>query len=227
MKEQLIQYVELLFAGADDCQEIKQEILQNTLDRYDDLIAQGMVPEAAYRMAIAGIGDINEILGAPREAYRQPGGSRQEPEDPQRRKLRAIAIALYILCPLPTILAGEFGDAALGVCGLLVFVAVATALMVMTGRKESQEPVEPSGSPRTQPRTAPPAEPSDEPKGPQSKLKQSLGSVIWAVGLALYFILSFTTGAWHITWVVFPLTWALQGLENAIVDILEEKNYET
>ena len=40
MKEQLIQYVELLFAGAQNCDDIKQEILQNTLDRYDDLIAR-------------------------------------------------------------------------------------------------------------------------------------------------------------------------------------------
>ena len=62
MREQLIQYVELLFAGAPEAYEIKQEILQNTLDRYDDLIDQGKSPEAAYRLAISGIGDINEIL---------------------------------------------------------------------------------------------------------------------------------------------------------------------
>ncbi len=41
MKDKLIQYVNLLFAGAPDSDEIRQEILQNTLDRYDDLIAQG------------------------------------------------------------------------------------------------------------------------------------------------------------------------------------------
>lgn len=39
MREQLIQYVQLLFAGAADCDDTRQEILQNTLDRYDDLIA--------------------------------------------------------------------------------------------------------------------------------------------------------------------------------------------
>ena len=44
MREQLIQYVDLLFAGAKDCGDIKQEILQNTLDRYDDLIAEGKHP---------------------------------------------------------------------------------------------------------------------------------------------------------------------------------------
>ena len=63
MREQLIQYVQLLFAGAADCDDTRQEILQNTLDRYDDLIAAGKTPEAAYRLAIMGIGDINEILG--------------------------------------------------------------------------------------------------------------------------------------------------------------------
>ena len=63
MREQLTQYVNLLFAGAQDTDEIRAEILQNTLDRYDDLIAQGKSPEAAYRLAIGGIGDINEILG--------------------------------------------------------------------------------------------------------------------------------------------------------------------
>ena len=57
MREKLIQYVDLLFAGAPNCQDIKQEILQNTLDRYDDLIDQGKVPEAAYRLAISGLGE--------------------------------------------------------------------------------------------------------------------------------------------------------------------------
>ena len=41
MREQLIQYVNLLFAGTMDCDEIRQEILQNTHDRYEDLLDQG------------------------------------------------------------------------------------------------------------------------------------------------------------------------------------------
>ena len=64
MRDHLQQYVALLFAGTEGCEDIQQEITQNTLDRYDDLIAEGKVPEAAYRMAIAGIGDIDEILDA-------------------------------------------------------------------------------------------------------------------------------------------------------------------
>ena len=60
MRDQLTQYVNLLFAGNTDAEDIRMEILQNTLDRYDDLISQGKTPEAAYRLAISGIGDIGE-----------------------------------------------------------------------------------------------------------------------------------------------------------------------
>ena len=35
MREQLEQYVKLLFAGTPDSEDMQQEILQNTLDRYD------------------------------------------------------------------------------------------------------------------------------------------------------------------------------------------------
>ena len=81
MREQLIQYVQLLFAGAADCDDTRQEILQNTLDRYDDLIAAGKTPEAAYRLAIMGIGDINEILG------RAPAQLPCPPRQPSRRSM--------------------------------------------------------------------------------------------------------------------------------------------
>ena len=85
MRDQLIQYVDLLFAGAADWEDIKQEILQNTLDRYDDLIAQGKAPEAAYRLAISGIGDINEIIGSARNEP-SPAPAPAAPEKSEEKK---------------------------------------------------------------------------------------------------------------------------------------------
>ncbi len=110
MRNQLIQYVNLLFAGASNCEDIRQEILQNTLDRYDDLIAAGKVPEAAYRMAITGIGDISEILGAPLSD--SPSVKERGPEEDtdHKKRMRAIAIGLYILCPAPILILGNMGS---------------------------------------------------------------------------------------------------------------------
>lgn len=138
MREQLIQYVNLLFAGAPDSEDMRAEILQNTLDRYDDLIAQGKSPEAAYRLAISGIGDISEILGTPHNATTpadpvKPQAVQPETaDDIKRKKTRAIAIALYILCALPLIVLGDLGLDTLGLCLTLALVACATYLMMIT-----------------------------------------------------------------------------------------------
>ena len=203
MRDQLIQYVSLLFAGAENCEDTKQEILQNTLDRYDDLIAEGKPEEAAYRLAITGIGDINEILGrndtvlaAVPEAQKDTGR-----DTPAKKLLRAIAVGLYILCPLPLFVLGEMGMNTFGLCGTLCFVAVATVLIIL-GSKKSDD-----GSRQKE-------EDDDEPK---SELGKSISGLIWAIGLAVYLIVSFLTMAWHITWVIFPILGAVNALACAMI----------
>ena len=201
MREQLIQYVSLLFAGAENCEDTKQEILQNTLDRYDDLIAQGKSEEAAYRLAITGIGDVSEILGRNDAVLSAPAASAQKIADkdtPAKKLMRAIAVGLYILCPLPLIVLSELGMDTFGLCGLLCFVAVATMLMILGAKKQD----------------SPEKEDSDEPK---SEMGKSVSSLIWAIGLAVYLILSFLTGAWHITWVIFPILGAINALVCALI----------
>lgn len=209
MREQLIQYVNLLFAGAADSEEMRQEILQNTLDRYDDLISQGKSPEAAYQLAICGIGDINEILGntAPQNTPRPANQVRETENDtPAKKVMRAIAVALYIICALPLIVLGDLGMDTLGLCGTLAIVAVATVLIIL-GKKQEPETEEHKKSE--------PVKPSKQ------ELHKSVDDVIWAIGLAVYFVLSFATGAWYITWVLFPIIGSVQGLVKAIMDLKE------
>ena len=50
---------------------------------------------------------------------------------------------------------------------------------------------------------------------------KSIKSLIWAIGLAAYFIVSFSTGAWYVTWVIFPIIGAVQGLVIACLDLTE------
>ena len=210
MREQLIQYINLLFAGAADCEDMKQEILQNTLDRFDDLVNQGKSPEAAYRLAISGIGDINEILGsAPVKDASSHFDPIQEitqetPEEIKRKKTRAVAIAMYILCALPLIILGDLGLDNLGLCLTLALVACATYLMVITSRKDDEDE----------------EKHKEEIKHP---LKESIGNIIWIAGLICYFVISFVTGAWYITWLVFPIIACIRGLSDAIIDLKEAK----
>ena len=210
MREQLIQYVNLLFAGAAECEDVKQEILQNTLDRFDDLVNQGKSPEAAYRLAISGIGDINDILDsapikeAPSHFDPIQEITQETPEDIKRKKTRAVAIAMYILCALPLIILGDLGLNNLGLCLTLSLVACATYLMVITSRKDDEED----------------EKHKEEIKHP---LKESIGNIIWIAGLICYFVISFATGAWYITWLIFPIIACVRGLSDAIIDLKEAK----
>ena len=204
MKEQLTQYVELLFAGAADSEDIKQEILQNTLDRYDDLIAAGRVPEAAYRLAIAGIGDINEILGTqiPHTVPSSSAAAVSDGDTPQKKVLRAVAVGLYILSIIPSIVLSGLGMDTIGLCGTLAMVAVATVLILLGAKKDIPEKRRKEDTP--------------------SELSKSLSGVIWAAGLGVYFLLSFSTGAWHLTWTIFPVLVALDSLGGAILRSREQ-----
>lgn len=64
MREKLKDYVNSLFQGAPDTEhirELREEIMQNTLDRYDDLVAQGCSEDSAFGQAVASIGDVRQL----------------------------------------------------------------------------------------------------------------------------------------------------------------------
>lgn len=203
MRDQLVSYIDLLFAGANDAAEIKQEILQNTLDRYDDLIDQGKSPESAYRLAISGIGDINELLTTASAAPEYEPASVPAHASNKGSLMRGIAVALYITCAIPLfLLQNEFG-----LCLLLVMVAAATCLMILApGKKEEHH-----------------GEDEDTPRG---QLRKSIRALLLSVTVIAYFALSFTTRAWGITWMVFPIGGALRGIVFAILDLKEAKTHE-
>ena len=215
MREQLQQYVELLFAGAPDSEDIKQEILQNTLDRYDDLIAQGKVPEAAYRLAITGIGDINEILGSAAQVIPAAPAREVHPEEDaaaaKRKRTRAIAIGLYIICIIPLIVLSSFGLDTLGLCAMLSIVAVATVAIIQNQEPDHEEEAAPH---------------SQKEDSPRRKLNDSIKSLVGIVTLIIYLGVSFMTGAWYITWLIFPLSGAVKGLIKAILDLKEAVDHE-
>ena len=218
MREQLIQYVNLLFAGAPDCDEVRAEILQNTLDRYDDLLEQGKSPEAAYRLAISGIGDVNEILGMKPVTTTSPAqkavhANHPETEDDiKRKKIRAAAIAMYIVCAIPLFILSDLGVETLGLTLTILLVACATYLMIITGKKDDIDEDEEISKKHE--------------FTPKQELKRSIGHLIGVLGLAFYLIVSFLTGAWYITWIIFPIIGCVKGLINAIIDLREVQKNE-
>ena len=211
MKEKLAQYVELLFAGSSASEDMMQEILQNTLDKYDDYLEQGKSPEAAYRLAISGIGDISELLGQSEDAPASPSPAntdyRGRPLKPMwKRVLTAIAIGLYILCAVPLIILTEAGHEMLGLIAAISIATVATVAIIVGSGNDT------------------PGKPEKQEKEELPPVQKAIKSVIDVIGLAAYLLISFHTGAWHITWLIFPILAAINGIVNAIFDLTGRKD---
>lgn len=203
MREKLKDYLDLLFAGAPpEAADAKEEVCQNTLEKFDDFIDQGKTPEAAYSLAIAGLGDVSEILCAGERP--QPEEKLQSGKSVLRMVLLPLAVALYIACPIPVIV----WDSDWSVAALLAMVAIATACLVLrpqVGKRETRSQAEP------------------EDAAPRSGLYKSVMSLISILGVAAYFMVSFATGAWHITWVIFLMIGAVRQLVTVIFDWKEQE----
>ena len=127
MREQIKVYVDGLFKDAALTirnAEVQQEILQHTLDRYDDLIAAGKSEQEAYDEAVGGIGDVSELYEHKQAAEEPkkrdfpapptPDAVSTAPQSGRKKKLPGWAIALICVGVAAAILALNFAGQAVG-----------------------------------------------------------------------------------------------------------------
>ena len=211
MEDKLRWYVDELFeetAPTKKAVELKEEMIQNLQDKYRDLIAEGKTPEAAYNIVVAGIGDVSALL---RELERDELYDTSEYEEARRKSamITSIAVMMYILCALPlivlSILVGTSSSTLIGLVCLFVIAAAATGLLIYNSM--------------TQPRPHCDSDTMVEEfrewqheTHDRRKMRKAISSALWSVIVALYFIISFTTGAWGITWIIFIIGGAVESL---------------
>jgi len=213
MEQKLRKYVDGLFeetAPTRKTVELKEEMIQNLEEKYEDLIAEGKTPEAAFNVAVVGIGDVSTLL---REIEKSDVS---EPDQAARQKsamLTAIAVAGYIISVLPLILFYAFGGRmAIGFVNTLLLVAVSTGLLIYDAmtkpryHKESDTMVEEFREWQ--------AETHD-----RRAMRRAISTALWSVILAVYFIVSFWTFAWHVTWIIFILGAAIEAIINIFFSI--------
>lgn len=117
----------------------------------------------------------------------------------------AIAVMLYILSIVAIILcAAQFNQPIIGVSLFFVLIAMGTGLLIYNGiyyKKESKE----------------------EPSTKQRTLVKQVNDIIDTLGLIIYFFISFATGAWHITWVIFIIIGVVNQIVKLLFDLKEDK----
>lgn len=190
--------------------ELKEEMLQNLIEKYHDLLAEGKSEEAAYNIAIASVGDISELLKQIKEEENQmPRYTEEQIEQSRRRSALCVSIAvmLYILCVIPVIIWEEYG-----VIAMFVMVAIATGLLIynnmtkLSYKKSDDSVVEEFKEWQDQ-------------SSDQKKLYKAIKGAITSLVVVVYIVVSFTTHAWHITWVIFLIGAAIENVVKAIFEL--------
>lgn len=214
MKDKLRNFIESLFEDAPKNKqtiELKEEMLQNLIYKYNDLVDSGKSSEAAYNIATASIGDIHELIRQI-EKREENNPLFEQNYDKGRKRfalLLSISVMLYILCVVPVIL---LEDSVLGVVIMFVMVAIATGLILYNNMTK----------PKYLKKDSTVVEEFKEWKANSTEkntLYQSITKVMWSCITILYFIVSFLTMAWHITWIIFLIGSAIQGIIRAIFEL--------
>lgn len=242
MEERLRTHMDYLFEGIpmdESTQELKEEIVLNLIDKYHDLLEQGKSEEAAFSLAVASIGDIRELLneyggtgesekensqtGSPNSAATgenynsSPAMTKYEQEYAEWKKKKAVftsvAVMLYILSIVPPILTEMLPiHEDFGAIGLFIFIAIATSLLVYNSHTKPHPP-------KTDGSMVEEFKEWKKEKDDSRAVSKSIRSMVWSLTTAIYFIVSFTTGAWYITWVIFLIGSAVSSLIKAITDL--------
>lgn len=210
MEENIRRYVESLFEGTAASRkavELKEEMIQNLTEKYRDLLSEGKTPEAAYNIAIAGIGDVSGLIRDLRNDALDP--ERIEAQRQKTAMLTAVAVMLYILSVVPVIILGVVAPSAavIGVVLMFLIIAAATGLLIYNHMSKPKY-VKMEDTMVEEFRQW-----QSDNKDIKS-LRSSISGAVWSLIVALYFIISFITGAWYITWVIFIIGGAVQSILN-------------
>lgn len=221
-------YVGELFKDAPNTQrafEMKEELIQNLLDKYNDLVVSGKSPEDAYNITIYGIGDISELLEEMRweEDNRNDGNpagvgiSYYEAMYFFRRRRaasQAIAVGLYILSVVPVVVLGALGGttgedflAVTGVAGMFTFIGIATALIIWSSITCPK-------------RTDPPelvVRMYEQRKRRGDSRSAAFQSSFWCIVVVVYFLISFKSGRWDMSWLVFVAAAGISGILQTVM----------
>ncbi len=210
MNQKLRTYIESLFVDAPKNKktvELKEEMVQNLIDKYNDLISEGKSEDAAYNIAVASVGDISDLIN---ELNKGTSASSELEEKERRRSalLTAISVGIYILSIIPVLIWQD----ETGVILMFTLAAVATVIIVYNAMTK----------PKYHKLDDTLVEEFKEWKASSNesdKMLKAISGSLWLLTVAIYIVISFLTGAWHITWIIFLIAGAVNTIIKALFDL--------
>lgn len=249
MKEKIINYVDGLFVDAEltiDNAEFKNELMNDTISYFDDLVANGQSEQDAFRLAIHKIGDVSHLItkkkgeenvriGSETEDFN--GFSKDQKSDEEKvfksnssvgnqvsknegksALVPSIMLAVAIALYIFSVIPCiVFEGRTFGVVLMFIFVGVATALIILRGAFTNKISTE-NGMADVKVSMA-----KKHKKGalkPTFKIiKGIVDAVLFTGSVFVYIVLSLSFGAWHVAWLVFIIAAAVSEIIEGIFQL--------
>lgn len=215
MNTKIKNYVDVLFKDIPNtkkAQELREEILSTLNDHFEEHIAEEKSENQSYTEALADLGDIDELL-----KDLEPEKDLKEKIDRfriKRARNTSIAVSLYILSAIFVIGFGGLGEllnsvnvevfGVIGVICMFLCIAIATGLIIYThmsipqdveqyiSHKNNSKEIQYSGDSKS------------------LRLLAAFMKVYWVFVLIIYLSVSFSTGSWGWTWLIWVIATAIK-----------------
>lgn len=218
MKEQIRKEVNILFQNAPNTKranDLKDEIISNAEDKYEDLVKQGTSEEEALQTVIKEIGNVDELI---EELNKNNPIHTQYVEEARKKTglIVSICVGLYILSIIACIVLDELGlPDFITASSFLSIAGVSTCVLIyhfMTKPKYTKydDTI---------------VEEFKEWKGKNDKnkeIKKTIDSIIWTLTVIIYLVVSFTFGIWYISWIIFLIASLIENIIKLIFKLGEE-----
>ena len=222
MNEKLEVTVERLFANAPKTRramELKEELLGNLNEKYNDLIAHGMPEEEALKNVVSGIGDVDELIRGLKETDVMDHSEVQR----QRKKTAMVvttALALIMLGVLILIL----GVAALHLNPvvmtviMIVFIVTASCMLVyhFLSRPKYVKADDTLVEEFKQWKSV---------SSRNEELRKSISSILWLVTVILFFLIGFLIPrTWPFAWIIFLVAATVEAIIKLVFRLREDRH---
>ncbi len=218
MNQKIRKEVNSLFEKAPNTKranDLKDEIISNAEDKYEDLIKQGKNEEEALQIVIEEIGNVDELI---EELNKNNPIHTQYVEEARKKTalIVSICVGLYILSVIACVVLDELGlPDFITASSFLSIAGASTCVLIyhfMTKPKYTKydDTI---------------VEEFKEWKGKKDKnkeIKKTIDSIIWTLTVIIYLVVSFTFGIWYISWIIFLIASLIENIIKLIFKLGEE-----
>lgn len=218
MNEKIRKEVNTLFQNAPNTKranDLKDEIISNAEDKYEDLIKQGKNEEESLQIVMKEIGNVDELI---EELNKNNPIHTQYVEEARKKTglIVSICVGLYILSVIACVVLDELGlPDFITASSFLSIAGVSTCVLIyhfMTKPKYTKydDTI---------------VEEFKEWKGKKDKnkeIKKTIDSIIWTLTVIIYLVVSFTFGIWYISWIIFLIASLIENIIKLIFKLGEE-----